>query len=91
LGVFEFILLIVLISTIGKVLEARGDRMSKTSLPPAPNVQHLEDMVGEMNSRLARLEEERDFYRALLEPPETPQRVPDGAGEAGGHPDIERS
>lgn len=91
MGVFEFILLIVLISTVGKVLEARGDRMAKTALPPAPDVQHLEEVMGEMSSRLARLEEERDFYRALLEPPEIPRRVPEASGEAQGPLDTERS
>jgi hypothetical protein len=71
LGVFEFVLLIVLITTIGKVIEARStDSKAGKALPPAsPDVQHLEEMLGDMNGRLARLEEERDFYRALLEPP----------------------
>lgn len=82
MGVFEFILLIVLISTIGKVLEARGGRMSKASLPPAPDVQHLEEVVGDLNTRLARLEEERDFYRALLDPPGGDRlRIPEGHPE----------
>ena len=85
MGVFEFILLIVLISTAGKVITTRGDRASKTPLPPAPDVQHLEVVVGEMNARLTRLEEERDFYRALLEPPDkgnlrAPERLPEDLG-----------
>ena len=79
MGVFEFVLLIVLITTIGKVVEARSDRgtADKTLQPASPDVQHLEEMLGSMNDRLARLEEERDFYRALLEPPdEGTLRVP---------------
>lgn len=71
MGVFEFVLLIVLITTIGKVVEARSDRTKggKTLPPASADVQHLEEMLGDLNGRLTRLEEERDFYRALLEPP----------------------
>lgn len=82
MGVFEFVLLIVLITTIGKVLEARSERAPKTSLPASPDVRHLEEMLGDMTSRLARLEEERDFYRALLDPPEESDlRLMDGLSE----------
>lgn len=93
MGVFEFVLLIVLITTIGKVVEARSDRPPKAPLPPASgDVQHLEEMLGDMSARLARLEEERDFYRALLEPPaEGPQRVPDRSEEPQEGPGAERS
>jgi hypothetical protein len=71
LGVFEFILLIVLITTVGKIVEARVHRPSAPALPPrGPGGEELEEMVGDLNKRLLRLEEERDFYRALLEPPE---------------------
>lgn len=67
---FEFIVLIVLISTIGKVLTAR---QSRPELPPVRHepeaILQLNDAMSEMNARLEKLEEERDFYRALLESP----------------------
>ena len=71
MGVFEFVLVIVLITTIGKVVQARSDtsKVSKTLPSVSPDVQHLEEMLGDLNGRLTLLEEERDFYRALLEPP----------------------
>ena len=74
MGVFEFIILIVLISTIGKVVAQRGPR-----LPPAPprdeprlppgEIQELRETLERMDERLGRIEEERDFYRALLDDP----------------------
>jgi hypothetical protein len=70
IGVFEFIVLIVLISTIGKVLMARGDRHALPESPRRPEeILQLNDAVSELNARLQKLEDERDFYRALLESP----------------------
>jgi len=71
IGVFEFIVLVVLISTIGKVLTARQSRRELPGAKPQPEeILQLNDAVGELNARLEKLEEERDFYRALLEPPD---------------------
>lgn len=70
IGVFEFVLLIVLISTAGKVLTSRS---SRPRLPPGArpeDVEQLNDAVSELHARLTRLEEERDFYRALLDSPD---------------------
>jgi hypothetical protein len=88
LGVFEFILVIVLITTIGKVLEARRAGSASSLPPPSPNIQHLEELLGDMDTRLARLEEERDFYRALLEAPaDEPLRVPEPCSKRREHGD----
>ena len=70
IGVFEFIVLVVLISTIGKVLTGRQGRPSLPEAPHRPEeILQLNDAITELNARLEKLEEERDFYRALLEPP----------------------
>jgi len=73
-GIFEFILLIALISTVGKVLTERG----QTRMPPPPpdrpalpphEMEQMREAMGELAERVGRLEEERDFYRELLESP----------------------
>jgi hypothetical protein len=71
IGVFEFIILLVLISTIGKVVQARAER---PRLPRDDRAQkeidQLNEAVSDLGTRLSKLEDERDFYRALLESPE---------------------
>lgn len=81
MGVFEFIIILVIISTAGKVLTQR----SRRPLPPADDgidtaeARRLSEIVEEMDARLARLEEERDFYRKLLEAPDRDRlRAPEG-------------
>lgn len=75
MGIFEFILLIALISTVGKVLsERRGHPLpppppDRPSLPPA-EVERMREAVDELAERVGRLEEERDFYRQLLDNPD---------------------
>ena len=83
IGVFEFILLIVLISTVGKVLMARSERPRLGEGTRPEDIAQLNDAVGELHTRLTKLEEERDFYRALLESPDrkTPPELP-AEGEA---------
>ncbi|HSG46504.1 MAG TPA: hypothetical protein VLA43_01700 [Longimicrobiales bacterium] len=74
MGVFEFVILIVLISTFGKVVAQRGSRLpppqprDEPRLPPG-EIQELRDTLDRMDERLARIEEERDFYRKLLDDP----------------------
>lgn len=83
LGVFEFVIVVVLVTTIGKVVEARAARPpAKDALPsPSPQEwQQLEEALADMNGRLVRLEEERDFYKALLEPGEKPGSDAGAAG-----------
>ena len=59
----------MLISTLGKVLMARQDRPALPEAPRRPEeILQLNDAITELNARLEKLEEERDFYRALLEP-----------------------
>lgn len=70
IGVFEFILLIVLISTIGKVLMSRSERPRLPEGARPQDIDQLNEAVSDLSTRLAKLEEERDFYRALLESPD---------------------
>jgi len=73
LGVFEFVLVLVLITTVGKVASQRMARDRVPGGPPGPSVGDLESLregLEELNGRVVRLEEERDFYKALLDAPE---------------------
>ena len=81
IGVFEFIILLVLISTVGKIFTSRNER---AALPPAPprteELLQLNDAMGELHARVERLEEERDFYRALLDAPDRNRVQPPESG-----------
>jgi len=86
MGVFEFVLLIVLISTFGKVLQGRARRVERyrdePRLPP-PELQEMREMLERMEERLGRIEEERDFYRALLDDPRRKEGLPAPPGDDG--------
>ena len=78
LGVFEFVIALVLISTVGKVARDRREirTMDKSTSQIGPGAfEGLRDTVEEMNTRLRRIEEERDFYRDLLESPQRPHEI----------------
>ena len=86
MGVFEFVIVLVLISTVGKV--ARDRRESRAMDKGASQIgegafEGLRDTVDEMNTRLQRIEEERDFYRELLESPQRPHAIPAPSGDLG--------
>ena len=70
MGVFAFVILLVLIVTIGRVIT---ERQGRPWLPPASRppeeIHSLQESIGQLSDRLEKLEEERDFYRALLGPP----------------------
>ena len=74
MGIFEFILLIALISTIGKVVTERRRPLpppgpvDRGALPPG-EVERIREAMDDLADRVNRLEEERDFYRELLEHP----------------------
>lgn len=74
MGVFGFVIVLVTISMIGKVAT---EFAASQRLPPGPGhssdeVELLRDAVADMGTRLHKLEEERDFYRQLLEAPDDP-------------------
>lgn len=73
MGVFEFIVVLVLISTAGKVVSRRLDREkprgASDQVEPG-EVERIRETLDDLNGRVVRLEEERDFYKELLESPE---------------------
>jgi hypothetical protein len=77
--VFTFVIILVLISTVGKIF---ADRQGSRQLPPADyrpvEVGQLQESVNDLGARLEKIEEERDFYRSLLEAPPVEGRLPPG-------------
>ncbi len=71
-GVFEFVIALVFISTLGRVLSRRSPRRRPQAevLPDQrAELERIRDAMHDLSGRLQRLEEERDFYRDLLEAP----------------------
>lgn len=85
MGVFEFIILLVLISTLGKILSGRRRYVPPPregpQLPPG-EVREIREALEQMEERLGRIEEERDFYRKLLEDPRRREGPPEPPGDA---------
>lgn len=81
MGVFEFVVVLVVVSTIGKVVTAFADQRA---LPPTggstagSEIESLRESVADLGTRLHRLEQERDFYKELLEAPRAARTI--GAG-----------
>lgn len=87
MGVFEFIIILVVISTIGKAVSDRRWRRDPPGKLPRSEPAELErirETVDELGGRLARLEEERDFYKELLDSPRSRGVIspPDIRGDA---------
>lgn len=90
LGVFDFVTVLVVVSTIGKVVIHCNDRCA---LPPIGNsaspgqIDALCDEVGDLDACLHRLEEERNSYKDLLEFPGGLQSLqPPNGGEESKNP-----
>jgi len=80
LGVFEFLVVLVIVSTVGKVVTDFGQRRQlsgSASETRGPEVEGLREEVANLSGRLQLLEEERDFYRNLLEAPKGGDPAPD--------------
>jgi len=77
LGVFEFIVVLVLITTGAKVIERRRGRdlvRGDSLRVDTEELHRLRDTIGDLSGRVELLEQERDFFKDLLEPrPERPQ------------------
>ena len=71
MGVFEFIIALVFISTVGRIIAGRR----RAPLPresfqlDAEELHRVRDTIADLSTRMERLEEERDFYKDLLELP----------------------
>ena len=89
MGVFEFVIAMVLISTVGKVISQRHANRQRQDDVPRINpgeVENLRDAMDDLSGRLQRLEEERDFYKDLLDSPTKRREIepPEFEGDASG-------
>jgi hypothetical protein len=81
------VVLLVLITTIGTVVSGRRSHPELPGDSPQQGrreIADVRDALDELSVRLGRLEEERDFYKELLEAPEKPHAIkpPGTQGEA---------
>ena len=78
MGVFAFIITLVLISTAAKIIERRR----RPTLPgesvqvDTEELHRIAETITDLSGRVERLEEERDFYKDLLEPPSSSRKLP---------------
>ena len=75
----------VVISTVGKVLSRRRpirELKGDSSQGGSKELEGFREAIDDLSGRVMRLEEERDFYRDLLDSPERPPQIrpPDGEG-----------
>lgn len=87
MGVFEIIIILVVSTTVGKVVsDRRWRRAPRGELPQSgrAELERLRETVDELGGRLARLEEERDFFKELLDSPRSRGVIspPDMGGDA---------
>jgi hypothetical protein len=84
-GVFEFIVVIVLISTIGKAVSNRAPREPKVGDPQLSpgEIDRVRESLDDLSGRVGRLEEERDFYKQLLDVPPEQRGLPSPSGKDG--------
>jgi hypothetical protein len=92
-GVFEFIIVLVIISTAGKVVGQRFSRESPRADSPqigTGEIDQIRETIDDLSGRVVRLEEERDFYKELLESPERQRELlpprPPGSADPDGRP-----
>lgn len=87
MGVFEFVILLVLISGATKVLVSRGQKKQLTSGDAIQHEElaHIRDTMAQLSGRLELLEQERDFYKDLLDAPKRLEISPpeEDSGAAG--------
>lgn len=82
------IVFIVLITTVGKVLSDRSQRVQPRGGTPklAPGeTEDIRQALDDLSGRVIRLEEERDFYKELLDAPARQREIPppdDSSGNA---------
>ena len=79
MGVFEFIIALVAISTVGRIIAARRRPLplpGESFQMDTEELHRVRDTIGDLSDRVGRLEEERDFYKDLLEPPSSRGTLP---------------
>ena len=70
MGIFEFVLALVIITTAGKIVERRfsSPRRDESLQLGTEELHRIRETMTDLSGRLERLEEERDCYKDLLEP-----------------------
>ncbi len=79
MGPFEFVIALILISTVARIIERqrRSARLPGESIQvDSEELRRIGDMITDLSGRVERLEEERDFYKDLLEPPSGSRELP---------------
>ncbi len=78
MGIFEFILALVFITTAGRIVQRRlsHPRRGESLQVGTEELHRIRETIGDLSGRLERLEEERDFYKDLLEPREGRRELP---------------
>ena len=75
---FAFIITLVLISTAARIIARRR----RPTLPgesvqvDTEELHRIAETITDLSGRVERLEEERDFYKDLLEPPASSRELP---------------
>ena len=69
-------------SVTRELIRRRAQRELKADSPPdRAELEGIHDAIADMNGRLERVEEERDFYKDLLDSPGTRREIPPPAVE----------
>jgi len=82
-GVFPFVIILVAITTFGRIvtrlLPSGAARAVPPQLPPG-QLEDLRESIDQLSGRVVRLEDERDFYKELLDAPGRQRKLspPDG-------------
>ena len=79
MGFFEFVITVVFISSVAKIIEnrRRTPPLSRESFQlDAEELHRVREAISDLGGRVERLEEERDFYKDLLEPPPGSRTLP---------------
>ena len=78
MGIFEFVLALVIIATAGKIAERRFSqpRRDQSLQAGTDELHRLRETMTDLSGRLEHLEQERDFYKDLLEPKADRRELP---------------
>jgi len=77
--IFAFIIILVTITTIGKIVSDWQSRMPPLDQRPQigpGTLQELRESMDDLSNRLTLIEEERDFYKQLLDSPRRGTELP---------------
>ena len=71
MGGIELIMVLVFVFAVGRIITRRqAAPLPRESLQlDAEELHRVRDTIADLSTRMERLEEERDFYKDLLEPP----------------------